>query len=224
VAVKKLITEEWKIVNHVPRRISPLSWVFIRGSGKIKCNVTGPQCYSSDLPKWRIAGTVSVYFSADDAKKCELLHKRIIASLLKTCHDESLSSDVVGVIEAGINEIVDINEPMSSGENAILVKVESEDTSNTSAMPNRCQDSYIEEVVVPEEVVCSPPKNKPEERVLTGEELSDHEINFVQQLLKQQFGHINGLCSTLLQDKDEPYNLTTTTLSNRMQIIVAGIG
>ena len=52
-----------------------------------------------------------------------------------------------------------------------------------------------------------------------GEELSDCEINFAQQLLKQQFGHINGLCSTLLQDKDKPYNLITTMLSNRIQII-----
>ena len=52
-----------------------------------------------------------------------------------------------------------------------------------------------------------------------GEELSDREINFAQQFPKQQFGHVNGLCFTLLQDKDEPYNLTTTTLSNRIQII-----
>ena len=47
--------------------------------------------------------------------------------------------------------------------------------------------------------------------------MSDHEINFAQQLLRQQFGHVNGLCSTLLQD--EPNNLTTSSLSNRIQII-----
>ena len=143
-----------------------MCWIFIRGGGKIKCvvkyAVTGPRHYTSDLPNGGLEVPCQYTFSADDAKKCELLHKRIITSLLKTCHDESPSSDLVGVIhvEARIHETADINEPMSSGENAILVKVESEDTSNTSAMPNRCQDSHIEEVVVPEEVICSPPKNK----------------------------------------------------------------
>jgi len=178
VAVKKLITGEWKIVGHVPR-ISPLSWVIIRGGGKIKCVVTGPLHYTSDLPNGGLEVPCQYTFSVDDAKKCELLHKRIIASLLKTCHNESPSSDVVRVIEARINEIADINELMSSGENATLFKVESEDTSNTSAMPNRCQNSHVEEVIVPEEIVCSPPKKQArfdEEQLLMGEELSDREI------------------------------------------------
>ena len=34
-----------------------------------------------------------------------------------------------------------------------------------------------------------------------GDELTDLEINFTQQLLKQQCDHINGLCSALLQEK-----------------------
>jgi len=41
-----------------------------------------------------------------------------------------------------------------------------------------------------------------------GKQLSDLKINFVQRLLKQQFG---------LQDK--PNNLTTSSLPNRIQII-----
>ena len=36
------------------------------------------------------------------------------------------------------------------------------------------------------------------------EELSDREIIFSQRLLKQQFGHVNSLCSILLQDKPPP--------------------
>ena len=39
------------------------------------------------------------------------------------------------------------------------------------------------------------------ERIIMGEELTDLEINFAQQLLKEQFKHINGLHSTLLQEK-----------------------
>jgi len=38
------------------------------------------------------------------------------------------------------------------------------------------------------------------------EELSDEEINFAQELLKQQFSKLNGLQSTLFQDK--PLELT----------------
>ena len=223
VAVKKLITGERKIVGHVPRRISPLSSSFIRGGGNIKCVVTGMKRYSSDLPQGGLEVPCRYTFSVNDAKKCDQLHKRIIDSLSRTCHDESPSTDVVEAIETRIDEIVDTNEPTSSGEKTTLIKIEPENTSNTSAMSNRiCQDSHVEEVIVPEEVVCSPPKKQArfdEERLLMGEELSDREINFAQQLLKQQFDHINGLCSTLLQDKDRPYNLTTTTLSNRIQII-----
>ena len=119
-------------------------WAFIRGGGKIKCIVAGPWRYSSDLPNGGLEVPCQYTFSVDDAKKCELLHKHIVASLLKSCHDENPLSDVVGVIKARINKIADINEPMSSGENATSLKVESKDASNTSALPNRCQDSHVE--------------------------------------------------------------------------------
>lgn len=117
-------------------------------------------------------------FSINDAKKCEQLHKRITDSLSKTCHDESPSSDVVRVIEE-----VNSTELTSSGGEATCIKVELEDMSNTSVMPNRmCRDSDVKEVIVPEEVVCSPPKKQvgfDEERLLMGEELSDREINLL---------------------------------------------
>jgi len=76
-------------------------------------------------------------------------------------------------------------------------------------------------VVIAEEVTCSPPRKKQkefdEERIVMGEELTDIEVNFAQQLLKQQFNHINGLCSTLLQGKAS--KLTTSSMTNRIQII-----
>ena len=45
----------------------------------------------------------------------------------------------------------------------------------------------------------------------------DLEINFAQQLLQQQCHHINGFCSTLLQEKGS--KLTRDSVKNRVQII-----
>ena len=39
------------------------------------------------------------------------------------------------------------------------------------------------------------------ERIIMGEELCDIEINFTQQLLKAQFTKLNGLTSTLYQER-----------------------
>ena len=50
-----------------------------------------------------------------------------------------------------------------------------------------------------------------------GNEFSDDEINFAQQLLKEQFNKLNGLQSTLLQAKQ--LNLTESETSNKIQII-----
>ena len=47
-----------------------------------------------------------------------------------------------------------------------------------------------------EKITCSPAKKKTKidtERIIMGEQLSDMEINVAQQLLKEQFHHINGL-------------------------------
>ena len=54
-------------------------------------------------------------------------------------------------------------------------------------------------------IVWSPAKKRATiidtECIIMGEELTDLEINLAQQLLKKQFANINGLQSTLLQDK-----------------------
>ena len=50
-----------------------------------------------------------------------------------------------------------------------------------------------------------------------GNELTDMDINFAQQLLKLQFKHVNGLHTTLLQEKS--LALTASLLQNRIQII-----
>ena len=61
------------------------------------------------------------------------------------------------------------------------------------------------EVIDTENVTCLPAKKKTRfdtDLILMGEELTDLEINFAQQLLKEQFQHINGLQSMLLLEKD----------------------
>ena len=50
-----------------------------------------------------------------------------------------------------------------------------------------------------------------------GQELSDVDINFAQHLLKVQYPKLNGLRSTLLQDKKATH--TENSISNNIQII-----
>ena len=55
------------------------------------------------------------------------------------------------------------------------------------------------------------------EYIIMGEELNDTEINLAQQLLKTQFPNLNGLKSTLLQEKK--IVLTENSVRNKVQII-----
>ena len=55
------------------------------------------------------------------------------------------------------------------------------------------------------------------EKIIMGKELSDIEINLAQQMLKLQFPEVNGLQSTLLQDK--LMTLTEKSVRDKIQII-----
>ena len=73
------------------------------------------------------------------------------------------------------------------------------------SVPDASDVTPTTEVIDTENATSSPAKKKTRfdtERILMGEELTDLEINFPQQLLKEQFQHINGLQSTLLLEKD----------------------
>ena len=70
-----------------------------------------------------------------------------------------------------------------------------------------------------EKITCSPAKKKTKidtESIIVGEQLTDLEINFAHQLLKEQFHRINGLQSTLLQER---YVKTSKEVKNKLQII-----
>ena len=59
--------------------------------------------------------------------------------------------------------------------------------------------------VIIEQVTTSPPHKRSkcfdEEHITMGEQLTDAEINLIQQFLKLQLKHVNGLHLTLQQDK-----------------------
>ena len=55
------------------------------------------------------------------------------------------------------------------------------------------------------------------ENIIMGDELSDLHINLAQRIIKEQFSHINGLESTLLQGKRR--TLTEDMVKNKLQII-----
>ena len=75
--------------------------------------------------------------------------------------------------------------------------------------------------IVVEQVICSPPKKRHkkfnEEGLIMSEKLTDMEIDFAQQLLKSQFPHINGLESTLIQQKAKL--ATDESNDNKIQIV-----
>ena len=55
------------------------------------------------------------------------------------------------------------------------------------------------------------------ENIIMGAELSDLHINLAQRVIKEQFPHINGLESILLQSKQ--HTLTEDMVKNKLQII-----
>ena len=70
---------------------------------------------------------------------------------------------------------------------------------------NNAQEPASQEVIMAvDDILCSLPKkrskNFDEEAIIMGNELTDVEINFAQELLKTQFTNIRGLESTLLQE------------------------
>ena len=227
VSIIKTIGGEHKIVGHVPRRISPLCSVFIRRSGNIKCIIIGPRRYSSDLPQGGLELPCKFVFSTHDAEESSRLRKLITDSLSKLCYGEN---PVDGSVEEEFVETVTSKSISTEKEESKVNNQLDESAFDTSEVPTfmAIQKTIINEsmstsqpTVIADEVVCSPARKKhkqfDEEQIVMGAQLTDLEINFAQQLLKQQFKHINGLCSTLLQEKAT--NFTTNSMANRIQII-----
>lgn len=96
---------------------------------------------------------------------------------------------------------------------------------NTKDVPVQVEPGVMSSVIIPEDKAeegrQSPQKKRAKyidvERIIMGEELCDIEINFAQQLLKAQFTKLNGLTSTLYQEKR--VQLTENLVQNKVQIV-----
>ena len=198
VAVKKLIDGESTIVGHVPRRISPLCSVFIRRGGSITCIVDGPRRHSADLPQGGLELPCKLKFIAPNLLECNKMEK-LVRSSLEMRHLEPQSESTNKQPAAAISKSV---EP--------------------SVTNNAEQELASQEDIMPvDDIMCSPPKKRSkifdEEAIIMGNELTDVEITFAQQLLKAQFKNIRGLESTLLQQKSS--SLSKDSIQNRIQIL-----
>ena len=201
VAVKKLIDGESTIVGHVPRRISPLCSAFIRKGGSITCIVDGPRRYSADLPQGGLELPCKLMFIAPNLLECKKMEK-LVRSSLEMSHLEPQSVSI-------------------KYHPAISKSVESSSVTD-SAQAKQLQEPITQEYIMAvDNIMCSPPKKRSksfdEEAILMGNELTDVEINFAQELLKAQFTNIRGLQSTLLQQNISL--LSKDSIENRVQIL-----
>jgi len=175
VAVKKLIDGENTIVGHVPRRISPLCSVFIRRGGSITCIVDGPRRYSADLPQGGLELPCKLIFIAPSLLEYNKMEKLVRFSL-EMSHLEPQNESTTG---------------NSQLQPAISKSLEPSVTNNAEQ-----ELASQEEIMAVDDLTCSPPKKRSknfnEEAIIMGNELTDIEINYAQQLRKAQFKNIRG--------------------------------
>ena len=197
VAVKKQISGEDKIVGHVPRKISTICSIFIRRGGTIRCVINGRRRHSSDLPQGGLEIPCALHFmtvSGYEGKKAKNL---IESTLCVEVSEVPLTVNApTAVNPAEERNIEDVQEPGEMSPVIIPEDKAEEDVQSPQKKRAKCIDV---------------------ERIVMGEELCDIEINFAQQLLKAQFTKLNGLASTLYQEKR--VKLTESLIQNKVQII-----
>ena len=110
----------------------------------------------------------------------------------------------------------------SNDDETLIVPVFDEKSQITTSTPSTVVPCSVNNNIMVEEVVCSPPKKRAkkfnEEAIIMGEKLTDVEINFAQRILKAQFPRINGLQSTLFQCK--PYTADDQINENKLQNLI----
>ena len=202
VAVKKWIGGEIRVVGHLPQIISAICSLFIRRGGSILCTVYGSRRYSSDLPQGGLEIPAKVTLTATTKEEATKAKKLIESTLC-----------------------IDVTRDVTASEE----RVEAAQGASNSALPAIviCKSGQSSEEVVnlvdqDEPHVDEPPKKKAkiinfEGVVVMGEQLTDAEINFAQSLLKKQFPKLNGLASTLYQEKKTI--LSEASVQNKLQII-----
>ena len=228
VAVIKRIDGEDTIVGHVPRRISALCNSFIRRGGTIQCIVDGSRRYSADLPQGGLEVPCKLLFSISTEEFCKKTETMVCAALSNTTFSLDSSTSKVHIRESDEGHLPVVNK------SELYIVSAVEHTHNTTNVDNEVTTNLNQPILVVdnsipvntvEEVICSPPKKQRkrfnEESIIMGKQLEDLEIDYAQRLLKSQFPHLNGLQSTLIQQKA---CLTTDQVyENKIQIVFCNI-
>ena len=202
VAIKKHISGVLTTVGHIPKKISKVSSIFIRRGGTIQCKVNGHRRYSADLEKGGLEIPCILTYIIDDEKEWTKTKDTVSVKLgLKTA---DCLTDLV------LNFHVSTESP----------------TVPPAAMKSVCPlGGSVSTVDVTAhcstQVDQSPPKKKQksfcEEEIIMGQELSDLEINLAQELLRIQYPKLNGLQSTLFQERKKLF--LKNFLTNCIQIV-----
>ena len=229
VAVLKEIGGENTIIGHVPRRISGLCNIFIRRGGSILCIVDGGRRYSADLPQGGLEVPCKLVFRIEKEELCKKTEKMICDALSGTTFSLDTVTHKVPVLSRVVEDWSS-NQPngMSKSECSTSVVALGHEVTNTPKVDHQLSTSQpctstVDYSIVLEQVICSPPKKRhkkfDEEGLIMGEKLTDMEIDFAQQLLKSQFPHINGLESTLIQQKAKLATDHDESNDNKIQIV-----
>ena len=211
VAIQKQISGKMVIVGHVPKRISALivSSVFIRRGGVIKCVVSGPRRYSADLEQGGLEIPYLLYFTTKNEREAKKTRELMESSLIGKVGQLSTVSSMPISTEVELEKGTALEQPST-----VVV---------SEQMSNNCAENDTTEVTidVTKTIENSPPKKKQKqfdaECIIMGHELSDVEINLAQRFLKAQFKKLNGLQSTLLQEK--VITPREVEIENKLQLI-----
>ena len=197
VAVTK--PESSTIVGHIPRKMSAICSLFLRKGGSIFCQVSGSRRYSQDLPQGGLEIPCLLRFqgNAKDVQKVKKL-ATLALSLKTSSHPESSPSLEPPTKKVRVDKKHDMPDDSNKENSSRQNLSDTKGAVKLTLSPSLKEEEY--------------------RRIAAGEMLSDLSMYLAQRILKNQFPTLNGLQSTLLQQKTNP--ATSSELSrNCLQII-----
>lgn len=178
------VMKSGEIVGHVPRSLSCVCSLFLRRGGSMACRITGGRQHSKDLPQGGLeVPCIYVFTGTSDImdKTQQRLAELKIQTVKQTPAEQKTESDAGDTDAKDKNDVVDLDELQVSAE----VK-DSEIEIHSRAW------IAVQDITLTED---------DKQAVIDGKMLQDQHINCAQRLLNQQFPAVNGLQSTLIQDK-----------------------
>jgi len=139
-------------------------FIFIRIGESITCVVDGPRQYSADLPQDRLELPCKLLFSSPSPVEFNKMRKLVISAMEKSHLEPSTELSESQLTMIVMNSIT---------------------TTCTESSVMKCSGTTTQgdDHVAVDDIECSPPKKIfDEEGIIMGNELTDIEINFVQQL------------------------------------------